>query len=73
VSEAIDGGRRRALRGEQHGKRRAAGAVAAEAPSSAEDALALLPQDLEAVSLSAEPTQLLQLPPSANKLVARSV
>ena len=47
VSEAIERGRRRALRGGQHRQHRAAAARAVRAPSAAEDAFAVLPQDLE--------------------------
>ena len=47
VGEAIEASRRRALRGGQHGQHRAAAAVAVRAPSPAEHAFAILPQDLE--------------------------
>src|SRR5208337_5384322 len=55
VGEAIDRCRGRGLRGREHCQSRAAAALAVRAPSSAEYAFAVLPQDLEAmVSQSAE-------------------
>ena len=49
VGKAIEAGRRRALRGGQHGQHGAAAAVVVRAPPAAEDAFAILPQDLTAV------------------------
>ena len=46
VREALDDRRKRMLRGGQHGQRRAA-ALAVRAPSAAEDAVAVLPKDLD--------------------------
>jgi hypothetical protein len=73
VDEASDGGGWRVLRGGQHGQHGAAVAVGAQAPSSAKDAFAVLPQDLEAVTpLSAERKGWVQLPHSAGKVVVAS-
>ena len=72
VGEAIEDGRGRALHSRQHGQKGAAAAVAVLAPPPAEDAIPILPHDLEAVfSLSAERKRLLQLPCSAGQ-AARS-
>jgi hypothetical protein len=58
------------LRGGQHGQHGAAVAVGVQAPSPAEDAFAVLPQDLEAVlSASAEPKGCIQSPHSTGKVV----
>src|SRR5208337_1475981 len=72
VGEAIEDGRGRALHSRQHGQKGAAAAVAVLAPPPAEDAIPILPHDLEAVfSLSAKRKRLLQLPCSAGQ-AARS-
>ena len=56
MSEAIETGGQRVLRGGQHREHGAVLAVRAQAPSSAEDAFPVLPQDLEVVvSLTADP------------------
>ncbi len=66
VGETIEGGWRRALRGKQHSQRCAAAAVAAYAPPAAEDAFAILPQDLEvALPISVELKGMGHLPNSA--------
>ena len=66
VGEAIEGSRQRALRGGQHGQHGAAAAVAVRAPSSAEDAFAVLPQHLEiAHPISVELKGWVHLPNSA--------
>ena len=63
VSEAIEGGGRRVLRGGQHGQHGGRDRRRRQAPSSAEDAFAVLPQDLEAtISTSAEPRGWIHLP-----------
>ena len=51
VGKAIEAGGRRVLRGGQYGQHRAPLAVVAQTPSSAEDAFAVLPQDLKAAIL----------------------
>ena len=70
VGKLIEADWWRVLRGEQHHDHGAAVAVSAQAPTSAEDAFAVLPQYAETVvSLSAEPKRF-QLPRSADRLVA---
>jgi hypothetical protein len=57
MGEAIEAGGRRVLRDGKDGQHSGPIAVGAQARSSAEDAFAVLPQDMEAVIyLSAEPT-----------------
>ena len=66
VSEAIEGGRRRMLGGGQHCQHGAAVSVSAQAPSSAEDAVPVLPQDLEgAIPIHVEPSRWIQSPTSS--------
>ena len=68
VSQVIEGGRCRMLGGGQHGQHGDPLTVNV-LHASAEDTVAVLPQDLEAaVSVSAEPRRLVQLPYSAYKL-----
>jgi hypothetical protein len=72
VREASEACRRRAFRSRQHDQHGAPPAVAVLPPPPAEDAIPILPEDLEAVfSLSAERKRLLQLPCSADQ-AARS-
>ena len=72
MGEEIEDRRRRAFPSGQHGQHRAAAAVAVLPPPPAEEAIPILPEDLEAFfSLSAERKRLLQLPCSASQ-AARS-
>jgi hypothetical protein len=62
VGEAIEAGRWRTFRRRQHGRHGAAVAVSAQALSSAEDALAVLPHDQEVIIfLNAEPKRLVPI------------
>ncbi len=71
VRQAIQGRRCRMLRGREHGQHGVPAAIGAWAPSPAENAVAVLPQDLEvAVSVCAEPMSWAQLPDSIIKPVA---
>jgi len=66
MAKAIEDGRGRALSGGQHSQHRASAALAMRAPYSAEDALAILPRDLEiAYSISVEPKGWVHSPNSA--------
>ena len=74
VGQAIEGGRCRMLRGGQHGQHGVPAAIGIQAPPTAEDAVAVLPQDLEVVvSLCAEPRRCAQLPHSTIGLAARGL
>jgi len=65
MHEARNAGEGRVLRGGQHRQNGAKIAVSAQAPSSAEDAVAILPQDLEvAIPICAGQSRWIQLPHS---------
>ena len=71
MRQAIEGRRCRMLRGGKHGQHDVPAAIGILAPRAAEDAIAVLPQDLEvALSVCAEPNRCVQLPNSTIGLAA---
>ncbi len=58
AGEAVEAGRQRPLRGGHHNQHRATAALAVRSPSRAQDAVAILAQDLEAVSAERNEPQL---------------